>query len=142
MTDNFQSDASVQGRKLENICNEILEEHDFQLRGSKKVEQLGIEVDQVATSRRGITYWFEFKGSWRPPRPGMIRTDTTKKGLCNELLAYVDEITYPKFIIMTSHLPKVGSSGDAMCAVATKSGALQDLICVTDSNDVRRLNHL
>ena len=142
MNDDFQSGASGQGRKFEEICNDILIEHGFELHGNARIKRLGFEVDQVATSNSGTTYWFEFKGSWRPPRPGMQRTDTTKKGLCNALLAHVDEISHPKFIIMTSHLPKDNSSGDAMCSVAINSGALFDLICVYDPTDVARLLRL
>ena len=141
MSDNFQSDASGQGRKFEEICNDILIAKGFTLLGSKIITRLGIEVDQVAISGNNETYWFEFKGSWKGRRPGMIRTDTTKKGLCNALLAHVDTISHPKFIIMSSHLPKPDSSGDNMCKIAKNSGALYDLICVFDLNDVNRYSN-
>ena len=64
--DNFQSDASGQGRKFEEICNDILIAK-VPLLGSKIIPRLGIEVDQVAVSGKKETYWFEFKGSWKTP---------------------------------------------------------------------------
>ncbi len=87
------------------------------LLGPGTIEAAGIKVDEVALNRRDKRIYFEFKGSYVPPEPGLIRTDTTKKALCNAFL--MRECGLSPFIL-TSHKPKKGSSSDKMLKTAAQ----------------------
>jgi hypothetical protein len=60
----------------------------------------------------------------RLTRPGMLRTDTVKKAICN---AYQVKRAYPKalFFIVTSHKP---TSGNAKCMCDLAEGDIVDKI--------------
>lgn len=139
----FQRDAGDQGRLFDQQCRLILRGLGFDLEDKGHVvEELGVEVDAVATNRQGVTFWFEFKGSWLGSRPGSRRTDTVKKALLTGLLGYVAPEDYPPFVLLTSHLPKLDSRSEQMLVVARESGALADVICVNDPESMGRLERL
>lgn len=139
----FQALAGEQGREFDRDCRAVLRGMGYEV-GPRPfvVPELGIEVDAVITSPAGVTYWCEFKGSWLGHRPGSRRTDTVKKALCDVLLAWVDEGDWPPFILLTSHMPKVGSRGDQMMQVALGVGALLRVININDPDDIARLQLL
>jgi hypothetical protein len=104
------------------------------------LEDLGIEVDRIATSSRGATIWFEYKGSVRGHRPGLRRTDTLKKAIANGALLHALENGAP-FVVLTSHLPERGS-GLAMLETARRLDYFTDVICIYDPHELDRLNLL
>jgi hypothetical protein len=98
---------------------------------------VGVEIDRVATSPGGREVWFEYKGSIQGRRPGLLRTDTMKKAIANgALLAAVKD--HPRFVVLTSHKP-TGGSARAMLATALSLRILDDVICIYDPAETRRL---
>lgn len=139
----FQSRGVIQGKQFDDLCRTVLDGLGFKVSPKPfTVSSLGCEFDAELTSSSGAKYWCEFKGSWHGPRPGLLRTDTVKKALCDVLLAHVDDEDHPPVLILTSHLPASGLSGEVMLDVAKKCGALLDVICVSDPSDMARLKKL
>jgi hypothetical protein len=134
----FQSAASWQGRQFAEQCDLILQEHRFTLKPGLVFAELGVDIDRLATSPRGTTVWFEYKGSVRGHRPGLRRTDTLKKAIANGALLRALEDRAP-FVVLTSHLPERGS-GLAMLETAKRLGYLTDVICVYNPDELGRLN--
>jgi hypothetical protein len=136
----FQSSAGWQGRQFAQQCDFLLTANGFELHGRQLLAGLGVEIDQVATSRTGDRVWFEFKGSFQGGRPGLRRTDTLKKAIANAaLLRALDE--HPPYVLLSSHLPTAGSA-KAMLDTARSLDYFADVICVNDPDDVGRLARL
>ena len=136
----FQSAASWQGRQFAEQCDLVLKAHGFTLSTPLVLRDLGIELDRVATSSRGATVWFEYKGSVRGHRPGLRRTDTLKKAIASGALLHALEDRAP-FVILTSHLPERGA-GLAMLDAARRLHYFTDVICIYDPDELDRLNAL
>ncbi len=136
----FQSSAGVQGRQFAEQCDQLLRHYGFELHGRLLVDDVGVEIDRVATSPRGCTLWFEYKGSVQGSRPGLMRTDTLKKAAANGALLHgtVDRCPY---IVLTSHTPESGS-GAAMLRTALRLGYFDDVICIYRPLDTQRLRAL
>lgn len=142
MTD-FQADAVEQGRLFDQQARMVCRHAGFTSVGDRLVvAELGIEVDAPLTTINGTTVWAEFKGSWRGARPGMRRTDTAKKALCDALLAWADEDERPPFIVLTSHSPEPGSRGDRMVGVAIAVGAVLAVLNINEPADVATLGEI
>jgi hypothetical protein len=133
--EDYQSRSPEVGTEFEICCNTILLDIGFQLQGKKTIHKNGVEVDQVARNRKGIPFYFEFKGSRDGPRPGLIRTDSMKKALCNAFL--LARLSLRPFVIMTSHKPKQYSASFQMLRSADE--VVFDVICLSDRVDLRRL---
>ena len=136
----FQSAAGWQGRQFAQQCDFVLTSNGFELRGRHLFRDLGVEIDQVCVSPRGTLVWVEYKGSFQGTRPGFLRTDTVKKAIANgALLRALAERT--PFIVLTSHVPQRGAAF-SMITIAKDLGYIDDVICVNDPADVRRLSEL
>ena len=136
----FQSSAGWQGRQFAQQCDFLLQSNRFTLHGRKLITELGVEIDQVATSPTGSELWFEYKGSFQGSRPGLMRTDTVKKAIANGALLRV-LLDHPRYVVLTSHLPQRGSAL-SMLRAALDLGYLDHVICVNDPDDVQRLARL
>ena len=136
----FQSSSTAQGQVFASQCDFLLEQNGFSLSERFVVSEVGVEIDRVATSRRGLTYWFEYKGSIQGTRPGLRRTDTVKKAVANGALLRAVPTARP-YIVLTSHLPETGA-GRAMLDAALDLGYITDVICVYTPDHVGRLAHL
>ena len=129
-SESFQATASHQGRQFAEQCDVVLREHGFELRGSLRIAEIGVEIDRVGISRQGQHVWFEYKGSVRGNRPGLRRTDTLKKAIANGAL--LPSLTDPApYVVLTSHLPERGS-GKAMLEAAVQLGYLAAVVCLYD----------
>ena len=136
----FQAAAGIQGRQFAEQCDTLLETLGFTLSNRLLLKDIGVEIDQDATSGSGQRIWFEYKGSVQGNRPGLRRTDTLKKAIANgALLADLDESC--PYVVITSHLPK-GGSGAAMLAAALRLGYFSDVICLYDTASLKRLKDL
>jgi hypothetical protein len=133
--DDFQRRSSEIGKAFANYWEITLRSIGFILKGKTVIKDAGVEIDQLAINRKGEPLYFEFKGSSKPPRPGMQRTDTVKKALCNAFL--LNKIGMGPFIVITSHKPKQGSSGAKMIELA--KDVLFDVICMGVDEDMDRL---
>jgi hypothetical protein len=131
----FQGSATEIGHLFERTCNNTLKALGFKLLGQRSIREAGIIVDQVAVNHRHKEIFFEYKGSYKPPRPGLIRTDTAKKALCNAFL--MERCGLAPFVILTSHKPKPNSSSQRMIDKA--GSAVFDVIVLGDADDMARL---
>jgi hypothetical protein len=136
----FQKLAGEQGRLFDAQCRLMLAPRFDVCDKPFRVPEVGVEMDATITSRKsGREYWCEFKGSWNGHRPGMMRTDTVKKALADVLLLHVANFDFPPCLVMTTHMPPFGSSGRAMIETALESGALYDIFCLSEPEDMKRL---
>jgi hypothetical protein len=133
--DDFQSRSSEIGKTFARWCEVTLKSLGFSLLGPTRIKEAGVEIDQVAKNRLGEVLCLQFKGSSKPPRQGMRRSDTVKKALCDAFL--LDRVGIGPYIIITSHKPLAGSSSEAMMSVAGK--VVFDLIGINDDEDMDRL---
>lgn len=123
MTD-FQSMAVEQGQDFQRICVASLVSAGFEISDpvNLRVDDVGVEVDIVATGISNLSFLFECKGARRhseKSRPGLERTDTIKKALCNAVLLRRSEISglFPPLVILTSHVPRSGAGVAMLCAM-------------------------
>lgn len=137
----FQAAASAQGRQFAEQCDLLLRSSGYDLGACRVVvPEVGVEIDRQAVAPSGRAIWFEYKGSLQGHRPGLLRTDTMKKAIANgALLRSVAD--RPPFVVLTSHVPKVGSAR-AMLDAAIRLGYLDDVVCVYDPTDAVRLKRL
>ena len=133
----FQASAGIQGRQFAEQCDTLLGHMGFDLDGRRVLAEVGVEIDQQATSPNGRVVWFEYKGSVQGNRPGLRRTDTLKKAIANGALLRAVEAPAP-YVVITSHLPEAGS-GAAMLRAALDLGYLTDVICLYDPSATARL---
>ncbi|HVR78412.1 MAG TPA: hypothetical protein VMS99_08475 [Acidimicrobiia bacterium] len=127
MTD-FQAEAGRQGRQFAKQCDDALKNVGFELQGGVRLPQVGVELDQVAIAPSSQELWFEYKGSLRGSRPGLLRTDTTKKAIANGVLLKTLAEAQP-FVVLTSHLPEKGFAL-AMLNTALEAGYIEAAICI------------
>jgi hypothetical protein len=108
----FQSAASRQGRAFQETVGVLLRIEGWAIIAEDwRHPDLGAEIDYVAVHpETGEEWWIECKGSWESERPGLERTDTTKKALWNGALLALAHERRP-FMIIASHPPKDGSAG-------------------------------
>lgn len=140
-TASFQGYGVAQGRQFAEQCDVLLQQSGFTLqRSGFVVESLGVEIDREAVAPSGGTVWFEYKGSVQGSRPGLMRTDTLKKAICNGALI-ATETDVPPYVVLTSHLPERGC-GLAMLNVAKRAGYFADVICIYQPPDAARLRRL
>lgn len=133
----FQASAGIQGRQFAEQCDTLLAHLGFELHGRMVLDDVGVEVDQVAVGANGDTVWFEYKGSVQGNRPGLRRTDTMKKAIANGALLAGRHERFP-YVVITSHLPERGS-GAAMLKTALRLGYLSDVVCLYDPTATTRL---
>lgn len=126
MTD-FQATSRQQGDRFETLCNKILVEAGCTLHGHHLVRSVGVEIDQCA-SIDGQTVLIEYKGSENGKRPGLLRTDSMKKAICNGALIRDLKDDCPYWVI-TSHLPTAGAS-KAMMEAALRCGYVDRFMSV------------
>jgi hypothetical protein len=139
----FQARSTETGKAFEVLCNAHLKSLGFTLLPKKKkIKEAGIKVDHVAVNNRGQEIYFEYKGGYEGNRPGLIRTDNTKKMLCDAFLLHLCGLT--PFVVMTTAKPREGSGSDRMIKRATEeiSGIIFDIIELGDAGDRKRLKEL
>lgn len=121
----FQRFSGKQGDWFEETCVLALKLAGFEIADQRVAfHEIGIEIDIVGTNKKGISFYFECKGSMRGDRPGLERTDTVKKGL---LSGYkLAEIGFSPFVMLTSHKPTEGRA--AAMIHSTPRNILFDLL--------------
>lgn len=140
MSNNFQGSGVVQGERFHDECILALELAGFEVVETKvRLRDVGIELDAITNNKHGIAMAWEFKGSLQGSRPGLIRTDTTKKAIANALLLSRSEYgeMMPPLLIMTSHIPTKDDSRTMLQAVLGR-----EILTVVDSRDGKSLQNL
>jgi Holliday junction resolvase-like predicted endonuclease len=107
-----QAAASRQGAQFEKTVETLLQVEGWTIEATHwRHPEVDVEIDFVAVDPVGVKWWIECKGSWESPRNGLERTDTAKKAIGSAaILALLDDRC--PYMLVTSHLPRLGSSGD------------------------------
>lgn len=138
-TGNFQRWAYEQGKAFADEALRALKYAGFEIAEREvHLPDVGITLDAITNNIHGVPMAWEFKGSLRGSRPGLLRTDTAKKAVANGWLFQQSEyanVMMPSMLVMTSHIP---ITGDAARMIDV---ALQQRIIfrVVDSRDSRTL---
>lgn len=139
---NFQGDGHEQGEAFHQECLRALRLAGFEIAQAKIVlEDVGMELDAITNNLHGLAFAWEFKGSLQGKRPGLMRTDTLKKAICNGWLLSVSpdySHRFPPLFVMTSHKPQRGD-GCKMLNIALREGIFAQVL---DSRDGERLSWL
>lgn len=134
----FQRRATAIGKAFESLCNDHLRNLGFTLLGRKKISEAGIEIDQVALNSKQKKIYFSFVGGLEGVRPGLMRTDTTKKVLCNAFL--MRQCGLGPFVVIASVKPdKISSSGRM---IRTAGNVIFDILSLNIPKDRARLKEL
>lgn len=141
MVSKFQSAAVEQGAAFRDECLRALRLAGFEIVDTEvHLGDVGITLDAISTNKCDISMAWEFKGSLQGTRPGLIRTDTTRKMVGEAWLLSVADCVglLPPLFVMTSHKPTSGDSF-SMLETALRNGLIADVI---DSRDGMRLKWL
>jgi hypothetical protein len=109
----FQRMAVKQGAGFEKECGMALTCAGFEIvYVQKHLDDVGITLDAVTNNKKGVPMAWEFKGSLQGHRPGLIRTDTVKKAICNAWLFSKSQYAelFPPLFFMCSHEPERGDA--------------------------------
>lgn len=134
----FQRRAVETGRQFDAESRALLNDLGFRLRPALHLAHVGVRIDAVGGNRRGRDIFFQFIGGSVPPRPGLMRTDSAKKAICDAFLATLCGC-YP-VVLITSAKPAIGSGSDRMIRAA--GCVIHDVFCTNEPSDIRRLRHL
>ncbi|MGO9568349.1 MAG: hypothetical protein ACLP5H_12480 [Desulfomonilaceae bacterium] len=134
----FQRRSTESGKTFRDQCNTHLRSLGFTLLGRKIIADAGIEIDQVAVNTKGKKIYFEFKSGYEGTQPGLIRTDTTKKMLCNAFL--MRECGLNPFVVIASVKATEGLSSDKM--IRRAAAVVFDIISLSHPGDRKRLKEL
>jgi hypothetical protein len=129
-TVNFKGGAKEQGDEFERECLRALLYAGFQISDLKLNIDTGAEIDLVAENLQGISFAIECKGSLQGSRPGLKRTDTVRKAICNAYLLSVSPEfcdRFPPLLVMRSHEPDGGVGRDALDATI-RNGVILDVV--------------
>lgn len=110
-----QAAATRQGSAFEETVATLLKVEGWTVHERKwRHPEVEVEIDIVASDPDGERWWIECKGSWESPSGnGLERTDTAKKAIGSAaILRLLPEDVRPRYMLITSHVPRLGSSGD------------------------------
>ena len=117
----FQSLASRQGQHYEQTVRQVLGFRGWTVTNDRPVKVPGGEVDIIAYDPGGELWWIECKGSYRG-QPGLERYDTVLKAVGAAWSLRQSNPDRPRYWLATNHLPKKGSAGDRLLALAVLDG--------------------
>ena len=134
--------ANEIGKKATDIAANILEESGFEIVKEKAVcGKLGVSFPFLVTDQaEGVPWYVEVSGAFTTARPGMRRADTLWKTLGRAHVLASDTSDKPRLLILTSHLPRLGSEGDRALRAVGGAGFF-DAIEMFDDDAVERLTH-
>ncbi len=113
-----QAAASRQGADFERLVMTTLLIEGWQIVARRwRHPEVDVEIDFVAVDPHGVEWWIECKGSWESTRNGLERTDTAKKAIGSAAILKMLPERQP-YMLITSHLPTLGSSGDKWMRLA------------------------
>lgn len=126
MTD-FQRSSVEQGRYYEGHVRAVLTMRGWVMLSDRPMKVLGGEVDIVAFDPDGVLHWIECKGSYKD-RPGLLRDDTAKKAIAVAWMLKRKNPDRPRYIIVSSDLPKVGSLSSMYINEALEAGIIDGVM--------------
>lgn len=140
-TNSFQGRAAKVGNAFKKECMALLEDMGFVFRNEQEMlDEYGVQVGFIYDNKSDISFFFLVAGTIEDEpesdRPGLIRTDTTKKRIADALL--ISKATGNPVIILTSHIPSANLSSTKMLN-KTGRNIILDVICVNEQKDIERL---
>jgi len=115
--ENFQARASREGRAARDIAERVLQHAGFTIVGrNKRLRGLGLDISFIAHDGEGVLWYFDVSGAFTTTQGGLRRTDAVWRCLGRaHVLAHNQKAPV---VLLTSHLPKRGSQGEAALRAA------------------------
>ena len=113
--DAFVRQAVEAGRKAHDIAGELLERSGFEIvRSPAPVRGSGVKFSFLVADRASREWWIDVAGAFTTVRPGLLRTETLWKALgrASVLASAEPDPERRRLLLLTPHLPRVGSEGD------------------------------
>ena len=113
--DAFVRQAVDAGRKAHDIASELLEASGFEIvRSPATVRGSGVKFSFLVADRANREWWIDVAGAFTTVRPGLLRAETLWKALARaSVLASAEpDPERRRLLLLTPHLPRVGSEGD------------------------------
>lgn len=131
-TDLSQALSSKQGRVFKDQALKTIQDMEWRITRTKfaPVENFP-EVDFEAIDPYDRRWWFHARGSWRGSRPGLIRSDTTRKllSVIYDLSPVARNLGVLQGVV-TSHMPEEGAAGSWMIKRAIERGVIAAIYMV------------
>jgi DNA modification methylase len=110
--EDYHAVASRGGKAAPAVAEDLLVDAGFRVtRRAARQRGLGIAVDLVALDADNRPWYFEVSGAFTTTRGGLQRTDAVWRALGRANVLHRHGKT--PFVLLTSHLPRPGSDGDA-----------------------------
>lgn len=123
----FQRSSVEQGRYYEGHVRSVLAIRGWTMVSERPTKVPGGEVDVMANDPDGVLHWIECKGSYKD-RPGLLRDDTAKKAIAVAWMLTRKNPNRPRYIVITSDLPKVGSLAATYINEALEAGIIDGVM--------------
>ena len=154
---NFQRRAKVYGDAFEAIFKVIMEKlfpdikliHEYEIKeacltGQGKADFVAVDEEgciKAIIEAKGSASYIICNGERKElERPGLIRTDTTKKAVANSAQVKYGISQEMPYIIVTSHKPSPNSNSDCILKLLTGPGRLIDMVVdVKNIDELRKL---
>jgi hypothetical protein len=115
--EDFQARASLEGKAVRDIAERVLETAGFTIVGrNHRFRGLGLDVAFIARDGQGTTWYFDVSGAFTTTRGGLGRTDAVWRCLGRAHVLAHNGVA--PVVVLTSHLPRRGSGGDAALRAA------------------------
>lgn len=140
--EDFQSRAVREGRQAKYLAEQLIEQVGFtDIRTNVKRNDLGVEVNFVATDKTGSDWAFDVSGAFTSSRSGLKRTDTLWKALGKAaVLHQAGAIDGVPLVLLSTDAPTRGSAGDKALRVVTgPDKPIHDVIELLSPEDQARL---
>jgi site-specific DNA-methyltransferase (adenine-specific) len=129
--DEQQLRATKEGKAAQGIAEQRLRDAGFTITGQNvRLRGLGVTIGFVADDAAGVRWYFDTTGAFTATRGGLYRTDTVWRSLGRaSVLA-----THGKrpLVLLTSHLPRRASEGDAALRAAGPSAFFDAIEMLAD----------
>ena len=115
--DDFHGRAADEGKAALALAEDVLVTAGFRIeRKGARVRGLGVAVDFVAHDAMGSPWYFDVSGAFTTTRGGLSRTDAVLRSIGRAAVLARNGKT--PVVLLTSHLPRPGSEGDAALRAA------------------------
>ncbi|MGH2819694.1 MAG: DNA-methyltransferase, partial [Actinomycetota bacterium] len=109
--ENYQSRAVREGQRARDIALAVIKDCGFEVVAEDQRFRNGVEVNFVATDRRGRRWFFDVSGAFTSTRAGLRRTDTLWKALGKASVLGASRIGDYRLILLSTDLPPRTSAG-------------------------------
>jgi DNA modification methylase len=136
---NFPSRSRVEGKKAQDIAEQLLKDAQFEIVGRDVKLPVGVQFNFEVNGESG-QFYVDVSGAFTTVRPGLQRTDTLWKTLGRAAVLNSAPVQDHKLLILTSNLPRPGSEGDKALRAAGGRNSFFDAIEMFDDLGFARLH--